>query len=58
MIPETVTEILVVNYSVPCGTYWIGGSTDINITVTLPQAAQFFFKYSQYIPNDSGISKQ
>ena len=58
MIAETRTDIFVVNYSVPCSTYWIGGSTNIDVNVIAPDPLQHLLSYSQYIPNDSGIRKQ
>ena len=33
LVLETGRELAVVNYSFPCDTYWIGGSTNIEITV-------------------------
>ena len=57
MILETRDEVFVVNYSVPCGYYWIGGSTNIILPEFLPPGSMAFFVYRDYIPNDSGIDK-
>ena len=54
MILETREEVRAVGRSVPCGEYWIGGSTNIELEYSEDFTATNF-DYDEYIPNDSGI---
>ena len=58
-IPETFRELLVLDEIVPCGFYWIGGSTNQEPGPHPPEfiLSSTHFGYDDYIPNDSGISK-